>query len=306
MKQKNKLGIIVDSSSGMLERDIKNKKNFYFLPIIIYFNDKEYKSGIDIDNNFLYKNVKKNSKIKTAAVNTEQIKKIFNEALEENENIIYISISRHLSSTNSNAKLAAKELNMEDRISVFNSNFITPWFQITIPIIEKILENDNIIDKKNVVLDLLNDVNQNMEAFLIPDTLDFLYSGGRITKTQYLAGNLLKITPIIVFKNGNIAEEDVIRTRTLKKSYIKSIEEVLKLKNKYESEGKFIKIGIANINSDDNFNLLVKLLEKKNIHRQDYLIVDLSCEIISHIGPHAVGIGIFVCEKNNYFKDIKL
>ncbi len=84
-----------------------------------------------------------------------------------------------------------------------------------------------------------------MQGYVIPGTLDYLYKGGRITKTQYLAGSLLKIFPIVKVENGSLNDNDIIKGRTISKAIDKMIERVLKerdeLMKQKEKKGRKVK-----------------------------------------------------------------
>lgn len=283
-----KIGILLDSSCGLSKKQAKSM-GFYFVPILIDFDNKEYKSGIDINTNFLIKNMKPETKVSTAAITLGTLKISFDEALEEVEELIFISLSKHLSSINSTAKQLAK--NYDGKVHIYNSDFITPWIQSEIPFLKDALKKQ--LSVKEIFSELDKHKNK-MIAFLTPSSLSFLYKGGRISKKQYIAGNLLKIKPIIVVKNGRIDSEDVIKTRTLGKAYNKMINLILERKRELECEGFITNLVLLSMDKKINTELFKDKLEENNIKKIKETF--LSPEIIAHVGPNAMGIGLVIKE----------
>ncbi|BDV02580.1 MAG: fatty acid kinase FakB2 [Candidatus Hepatoplasma vulgare] len=289
-----KIGILLDSSCGLSRKQAKSM-GFYFVPILIDFDNKEYRSGIDINTNFLIKNMKPETRVSTAAITLGTLKISFDEALEEVEELIFISLSKYLSSINSTAKQLAK--NYDGRVHVYNSNFITPWLQSEIPFLREAIK------KQLTVKEIFSELDKHkngMLAFLSPSSLTFLYKGGRITKKQYIAGNLLKIKPIIVVKDGQINSEDVIKTRTSGKAYNKMINLILEKKKELEENNFIVDLVSLTMDKKANIELFKNKLEENNIKK----IADsfLAPEIIAHVGPNAMGIGIIIKEKNKSTK----
>lgn len=284
-----KIGILLDSSSGLTAKEAKSY-GFYFAPILIDFNDKEYKSGINIDTNFLLKKMKPETKISTAAITLGELKKQFDNALKEVEELVFISLSKHLSSINSTAKALAKQYN--GKVHVYDSEFITPWLYELIPALRKLLKRNATVKE---IYDLLDIPKNHMLATLAPSSLDFLYKGGRITKRQYYGGNLLKIKPIIFVRNGAINEKDVLKTRTLAKTYEKMINFALADKKELEEKGYIVEFKILSMDKKENQELFKKKLEEKGVKKLKETF--LAPEIVAHVGPNAMGLGIIIRDK---------
>lgn len=275
-----KLGIIIDSSAGINKKEAE-KLGYYFLPILIDIDGKEYKSGEDLTYEDLIKKFKeeKDIEIKTAAISIGLMEETFKKASGENEKVIYIPISQKLSSVYSTAKRLSENFS---NIHVYESNFISPWFYILF----KEINNEWGFDETIKKLDYLNN---NQKAYIIPKTLDKLYKGGRLKKTQYLTGNLLKISPIIKWNNGKLDENEILKTRNIKKGIKIGIENLINeqkdLKNK--------KYGFFIIDISSEKEYIIRILNDKGINKNQIEIVKIGSEVLSHLGPDFASFGIY-------------
>ncbi len=289
-----KVGIIVDSSCGLMQKEAE-KKGLYYAPIVINFDGKDMKSGVDITNDFLYKNMTMKSKVKTSAVPMATMFDLITKAEKENDSVIIITISKYISSGNDNAKVIAKDFK---NVTVYDSKFVTPWiFHILDTILDLASKG-----KKDKILDLLARQDKAMWGILAPETLEFLYSGGRISKTQYIMGNLLKIIPLIPLINGELDNTGVIKTRSETKAGKRMADELdIEYKRLIKSGIKKNELEVAtiNVNSKKIHKEIRKALEKKGY--ENIGVGFMTPEIISHTGPKLAGCGIRM--KNLAIKD---
>ncbi|BDV03343.1 MAG: 6-phosphogluconate dehydratase [Candidatus Hepatoplasma scabrum] len=288
-----KKGLLIDSSTGLTEKQAR-EMGFYYSSLIINIDGKEYKSGINIDNKFLLDNMSLKTKVQTSTAKLGDVEQEIKKALKEVDQLLIITISKYLSSMNSMIKVLVDEEKYKGKVFVFDSNFITPWIYHEFVNLKKWIENDEV--KMEFIIEKLSFLKDKMNAFLIPDTLDFLYAGGRITKTQYIAGSFLKVLPIIVVKNGRIDSEDIIKKRTINKAYDKAIEILKKQYNNWIKKGYRVELKAINLNSDKNFSILKEKLQKEGFKEFEQTII--APEIVAHIGPRATGFGLIVHEKN--------
>lgn len=288
-----KKGLLIDSSTGLTKKQAE-EMGFYYTSLIINIDGREYKSGVNIDNKFLLDNMSLKTKVQTSTAKLGDVEQEIKKALKEVDQLLIITISKYLSSMNSMIKVLVDDDEYKGKVFVFDSNFITPWIYHELSNIKKWIENDDI--KMNFIIEKLSFLKDKMNAFLIPDTLDFLYAGGRITKAQYIAGSFLKVLPIIVVRNGRIDSEDVIKKRTINKAYDKAIEILTKQYNSWIKRGYRVELKAINLNSDKNFEILKEKLIRAGFKKFEETII--APEIVAHVGPRATGFGLIVYEKN--------
>jgi DegV family protein with EDD domain len=109
--------------------------------------------------------------------------------------------------------------------------------------------------------------------------LEFLQRGGRIGGAQALLGSLLSIKPVIVVKDGVVAEESKQRTRTRALGYVMA---------KVAADAPLERLAIADGANDDIATVLDGLKSTPVAHPM--LSVYLGPVVGSHTGPATVGV----------------
>ncbi|RLA68292.1 MAG: hypothetical protein DRQ78_01225 [Epsilonproteobacteria bacterium] len=86
------------------------------------------KPGLDITTQELYDYLAKNTqaKITTSQVSPADLTDTFREGLKRAKHVLYIPISQGLSSTMSTAIAIARQDEFKGKVTVYQSNFITP------------------------------------------------------------------------------------------------------------------------------------------------------------------------------------
>jgi DegV family protein with EDD domain len=116
-------------------------------------------------------------------------------------------------------------------------------------------------------------------VFGVVGGLDFLQRGGRIGGAQALVGSLLSIKPVIVVKDGEVAEESKQRTRTRALSYLRA---------KVAADAPLERLAVADGACDDIDEVLAGLQKVPGQH--PLLSVQLGPVVGSHTGPNTVGV----------------
>ena len=116
-------------------------------------------------------------------------------------------------------------------------------------------------------------------VFGVVGGLEFLQRGGRIGGAQALLGSLLSIKPVIVVKDGEVAEESKQRTRSRALSYLTA---------KVVGEAPLERLAVADGACDDIEEVLIGLKAIPGQH--PLLSVPLGPVVGSHTGPNTVGV----------------
>lgn len=280
---KNKVGIVVDSSCGLTKKEAE-ENGLYFVPIIIDYEGNEYESGVNIDNEFLWKNLTKESNAKTAAVKPLTLREKITKAAEENEKVYVFTLSHHLSSINDSAKLIAKDFK---NVIVLDSEMVTPWSNIIIYDVIRALKNQDEFKVKKI----LTSQDGNMFGYILPKTMDSLYAGGRVTKAQYLIGSIAKINPIIPVINGSLSNHPAQKARGAEKARKKVVKIILDKRKVFEKKGIITSIFVAKTNDVESYNKMVEELRRSG-YEGKINETKISPSITVHVGEGAVAIGL--------------
>ncbi len=285
-----KIGIIFDSSCGYSKTKVEADGN-YFVPLRIEIKDEVYRSGIDIDNEKLSKKFEEvKEPFKTSAIIMTELEEVLEKGLKEYEHLIYIPLSRGISSTNDNAKHFVESDNKyKNKVTVIESYFITPWIQVMYDDLLEMIKDERATVEN--VLAFIDFRNKDQRGFVAPDALERLKIGGRISEVQYKMSSLLKIFPIIEVINGNLTEGKTFKVRKKERvipKMLSLVQDDIEEMKKKDPNIKYKVLYLMHNNND-----MMKILEEE-IKKTDLTIsgeVSLSPEVNSHVGPKVFGIG---------------
>ena len=262
-----KIGYVIDSASG-LSKDEAHAKGFYFLPLVININGKDYLDGDDLKAKQYYQKISLEDNVRTSFTPPKLIKNVLTKAAKENDYVIVYPMSKHLSSQLDNIQLVAKTM---QNVYVIESMAIATIIEKEITMIQKFATKSKNI---NEIMAFANQNTNNWNAILVPRTLQWLVKGGRINRSVAKMASLLKIVPIIRFKDGKLEKEG--KGRIYRKTCIKSFKKIAK-----ETQAKTIYILIGNGTLEKELASNLKKTQKNLVIHQ------IPPVIASHCGPNS-------------------
>jgi DegV family protein with EDD domain len=150
----------------------------------------------------------------------------------------------------------------------------------------------NLLDKKeaeaNEIEEKLNKIIPRIKILAIPETLNYLLKGGRLSKTEWLFGSMLNIKPIIGIIGGYVKVVD--KKFGLKKA-MAYLAEALK---KFSCDKNYPIVPSYTYNKD-NLDKLIEMTDSE-YHASMIEYDNLDPAIACHWGPNAFGY-IFVSEE---------
>lgn len=268
------LKLYVDSGSS-IKQDEAKKYGINIIPLKLLLGDKEYlDDGKELSmDEFYHHLVDLNEFPKTSLPNLYQYEELINKDTEEGNDVIILTISSSISSTYNSFKILFED---NKKVKVIDSKMAVGGMRF---ITELILKNqDKSLDE---IEKLVNDFIPRIQTVAIPETLNYLFKGGRLSKAELIVGSILQIKPIIGFKDGKVkALGKVIGLKKGMRFILDDIE-----KNGFDPEYGFIASYTHNKNNID------ELIEKSNdeIKKNIKCFDDLDPAIASHWGPGAFG-----------------
>ena len=162
--------IIADSTCD-LSKELLEKYNVSVLPLHIVLGDKEYKDGLEIlpDEIYAWSNAKKEAP-KTSAASISDAIDLFESSLKNYDEIVCFSISGQMSTTVNVMRMAAEELNMEDKIHIIDSENLSTGGGLLV--IEAAIKAKEGKSGKELV-DFIEQLKPQVRASFIVDTLTF-------------------------------------------------------------------------------------------------------------------------------------
>ena len=182
--------IMVDSSSDYREKG----KIDLFIPMSVNIDGKEYKDGIDLDNDTFYSLLKDCKEFpKTSQPSPDDFIKVFERVKEDKDELIYFSLSSALSGTYQSAVIAKS-------IVEYNNIYIVDTKNASHMIIFLVEYARNLVAEGYAAADIAEkceELKGKIKVFAGVDTLEYLKRGGRISKTLAMVGTLANIKPLI-------------------------------------------------------------------------------------------------------------
>lgn len=219
---------IISDSTCDLSKDLLEKYDVSILPLHIHLGDMEYGDGVDISPDDIYKWSDENKTTpKTSAASIQEAVDVMEPYVKEGRELICFSISSGMSASGNVMRMAAEELEAEDKVFVIDSANLSTG--IGLLVVEAALMVQAGKSAAEIV-DEIEKLKPLVRASFVVDTLTYLYRGGRCSAVAAMAGGMLKLHPRIVVENGKMDAGKKYRgsIKSVILSYAKDMEEALK------------------------------------------------------------------------------
>lgn len=181
--------IFVDSGSSIRLSE-KEKYGVEIIPLKIFLDGKEYTDGVDLPfDEFYHALIDKKLFPKTSLPAPKDAKAMVDAALAEGYEVIILTISSGISGTYNAFRLLFAD---EPRVRVIDTKTAVGGVRILVMEAQKYLnESLDFVAEKIVTLI------PRIKIVAIPDTLDYLQRGGRLSKAAWVFGSILQLKPFI-------------------------------------------------------------------------------------------------------------
>ncbi len=273
------LKILCDSACDLPE-DIVSQLGVDVLPIMVIRGEKSYRDRIDISPKEVYDNMRDGVVYKTAQVTPVNFQDKFEELTKDGSSVIYIGFSSELSSTFQSAVLA-KTIVEGDKpgvdIMVIDTKAASGGYGFIVYEAAKALKNGK---TKEEILEIIDFNIKNIDHIFTVDDIEYLYRGGRVSKTNAVLGGMLNIKPILEVVDGKLELLEKVRGRNKVYKTMVELMEQRAINKDFKDKTIFIFHG-------DDIESAEKLKEtiKENLQVKDFLISDVGAVIGAHAGP---------------------
>lgn len=274
---------IISDSTCDLSKDLIEKYDIAILPLHIHLGEDEYQDGVTITPDEIYTWADANNTTpKTSAASMLEVIDMFEPYIKNGDEVISFSIASGMSANNNVMRLAAEDLEAEDKIHVIDSANLSTG--IGLLVIEAAIMAKEGKSAKEIV-SRIEELKSLVSASFVVDTLTYLHRGGRCSSVAALAGSALKLHPKIVVENGAMGANKKYRGKmsSVILSYAKDLEEDLK-------NAKKDRVFITHSGCDASIIASVReYLETLNIF-DEILETRAGGVISSHCGPGTLGV----------------
>src|SRR4030042_3871203 len=200
---------IVTDSTCDLPRKVAEELGITVIPINVHFGDEVYKDGVELSTDEFYRKLQTNSVLPNTPVPSPGIlRKVYQMLASKSDAIVSIHVAAAMSATCEAARLGAAEL--KHPISIVDSQTASMACGLLAVIAARAArEGASLAD----IEALLKDAIPRTITYGVFSTMEYLYKGGRIGRAQAFLGNILKISPVLAIRRGEILPIARVRTR---------------------------------------------------------------------------------------------
>lgn len=193
-----KIRITSDSTCDL--NALVETRNIGIVPLQVNLGDKAYRDGVDITPQDIFDYVAATKILpKTAAPSIGDYEEFFKKELEGYDALIHINISTKSSGSHSFAKLAAESFG--DKVRVIDSKSLSSGQGLLVLKACDLRDEGKTADEiENALLEIRERINTSF----VPDTLDYLHKGGRVSGMVKTVAGMFKIHPLIYMENGQL------------------------------------------------------------------------------------------------------
>lgn len=269
-----KIGFVVDSTFGYKGSEAT------VVPLNVFIDDKEYVDG-EFDGSLVVEALEKDLKMSTSQPSPNAFLNAYEKELAKGyEHVICLTIASSLSGTFNSANLG-KDILENDNVTIIDTKTVNLGSEY---ILEEAIKYANLGKSLEEVIEYINDLISKGSIIFSVDNLQTLVKGGRLGRLSALIGSVLKIKPILRFKEGILNVEAKVRGLMGVFKYITNqVSELL--------TGEKVVVRITYVDNKGYAENLERMINDLNDNNLDVNITgQLNASVAAHIGLGGMGI----------------
>lgn len=272
---------ILSDSTCDLSPELVERFGITIIPLYVHLGEDEYKDGVNIRPEELFAWSDAHGQTpKTAAPSVGDIEGYLD--AEGDDEYIIFTISSSMSASYNNCRLAAEDLEMEDRVHVIDSENLSTGIGLQVLYAAELAASG--MSATDIVTEITA-IRPKVRASFVIDTLTYLYRGGRCSGLAALLGSALKLHPRISVNDGAMHPEQKYRGRSEKfvMDYVRDMEADLQKANSH-------RVFITHSHCDPA--IVAKVREYlESLHHFDEILETYAGGVVSsHCGPGTLGV----------------
>lgn len=280
-----KIAVLTDSGSGISQNEA-NELGIFVLPLLVMVDGKTYQDGVEIQLDELYAMLTDKKHPKTSTPLYQSIENILVKIKNLGyTDVIALPLTSGLSSTFQSISIAAQEANINlHLIDVYSTCMIqNHCARLAQKLVNENKEVEDVVNELNRVISLSNTI-------ILPNDLDYLKQGGRLTPLAASLASMFKIRPVLQLNQNVLGKIDVLsKVRTDRKALelaIDTLDETFK--------NHKVRIYIIHSAADERCVMAKELLISKGYSEACISIHAIAAVIASHTGLDCLGIQFIV------------
>ena len=279
-----KIAIVTDSNSGITQEEGK-QLGIRIVPMPFMINGEEYLEDITLTQQEFYAKLGEGSDISTSQPSPESIMALWDEVLEEYDEIVHIPMSSGLSGSCQTAMMLAEDY--DGKVEVVNNQRIS------------VTQRQSALDAKELaakgmcaaeIKEKLEAVKFDSSIYITLDTLKYLKKGGRITPAAAALGTLLRLKPVLTVQGEKL--DAFAKARTMKQAKSMMVAAITKdLEERFgDRTGKNVHLEVAHTDNQEEADEFAKELRELFPATGEIVIAPLSLSVSCHIGPGSLAV----------------
>ena len=280
----SRIAVITDSNSGINFEDAK-ELGIKVLPMPFLIDGKTYFEEISLSQEEFFEKLENDVDISTSQPSPESVMKIWDEALEEADEVVHIPMSSGLSSSCHTALMLADDYDGKVQV-VDNQRISVTQRQSVLDAMELAKRGLTAVQIK----EKLEKVKFESSIYIMLDTLKYLKKGGRITPAAAAVGSALRLKPVLTIQGEKLDAYAIAKTKKQGvKKMLAAIEDDINKRFGGTDHMENIHMEIAHTkNPEAAEDLKQQIIEKFGVTEVD--LYPLSLSIACHIGPGSIAV----------------
>lgn len=270
---------IVTDTIADLPAETVEQHQIHILPTWIHLKTGQVRTDA-LDTEELFDRLTDEPEIpRTDPLSEDEYSEIFTDLVGQDDILILISASRHISQVFNNASRAAQKIS-PTQIKVHDSGGVSLWqgFQ-AMHAAQMVAAGQD----AETILGMLARMTRQSQLFFVLNDLTYLHRGGRVNLAQYMLGMMFDLKPILAIRDGQIVP--VGRARGLERAMIEMQIRLL------ESMRNVLSVWVGVVHTKEPAAAQRLADQIKNTLRPAYSMVTPTGPTISaHAGPGALGV----------------
>lgn len=272
--------ILTDSAADFEPAELE-QLNIRCIPLTVQIGDVSYRENEDLSKEQFYALLAQHHTFpKTSQAPLQTVLDLYEQAKEAGDQVIHITLSSALSGTYQSA-LAVRDMADFPECRIIDARNATGGQRLLVEHAVKLRDAGRSADEIAKAVEALRD---RIVLFACIDTLEYLYLGGRISRTVYKLGNLAQIKPII-----RVDEQGGIEVPAKAMGMRKGMDILCKKLEQAPPDPDF---PIYAMYTGDRAcgEKMARRIQEMGFEVPDHRIINVGAAIGSHIGPNACGI----------------
>ena len=201
--------IVIDSTSD-IPHELARTLSIEIVPVYVKFGNEVYRDGVDINGDGFYRKLATSFVYPATSPPTPaDFFKVYSDCLEDAESIVSIHISAKISDTYDSAMKAKKLIKGKGQVEVIDSRFASVGLALMAMAAARLANAGE--NMSNIVEVVQRNISQ-ICLFGLVDTTKYPVAGGRVNRAIAAVANILRIKPLLTFKDGEIVRRGLART----------------------------------------------------------------------------------------------